>query len=359
MALQEFIEQSDRDFRKILRLENASRIFLVCGKSFLNQKLYNEVISNLGFKIIIFTDFEPNPKYESVVRGIKAYKESDSDFIIAAGGGSAIDVAKCIRYYCKCDTDTYLLNQNVDGSGPSLLAIPTTAGTGSESTEFAAIYVDGIKYSVSDSSNLPKYVCLDSELLNSLPLNQRKVTMLDALCHSIEAFWSVNSTDESKSYSSRAIKTILENYKGYIENNKEANGSMLEAANIAGRAINIAKTTACHAMSYVLTSHYGTAHGFAVSLFISSVWNFINEHTNRCSDERGCEYLSSNMKELETLITPTKFDEIVNSLELKKPELKNETAGDLALKVNEARLKNTPVRMYQEDIEKIYTEVLK
>ena len=114
-----------------------------------------------------------------------------------------------------------------------------------------------------------------------------------------------------------------------------------------------------HAMSYVLTSHYGTAHGFAVSLFISSVWNFINEHTNRCSDERGCEYLSSNMKELETLITPTKFDEIVNSLELKKPELKNETAGDLALKVNEARLKNTPVRMYQEDIEKIYTEVLK
>jgi len=354
MVLQEFIEPADHDFRKVLKIENANRIFLVCGKSFLNQKLYNEIILNLSFKITIFTDFEINPKYESVLRGIKAYKESNSDFIIAAGGGSAIDVAKCIRCYNKCNTQT------IDALCPALLAIPTTAGSGSESTEFAAIYVDGIKHSISDSSNLPKYVCLDSELLDTLPLNQRKFTMLDALCHSIEAFWSVNSTDESKNYSKRAIKTILENYKGYIENNQKSNSSMLEASNFAGRAINIAKTTACHAMSYILTSHYGTSHGFAASLFIPSVWDFINKHcADRCSDVRGNEYLSSTMKELELLITPSRFTEIVNGLGLQRPKLKNETPYDLALKVNEDRLKNTPVLMYQEDIEKIYTDVLK
>lgn len=358
MAEQVFLQPTEQDFRKVFRLENVKRIFLVCGKSFLNQKLYNKLLVSLGFEIKIFTDFEPNPKYESIVRGIKEFKKSETNFIIAAGGGSAIDVAKCIQYYNSCDTDVYLLNQNVDGNGPALFAIPTTAGTGSESTEFAAIYVDGIKHSVSDGSILPKYVCLDSSLLDTLPINQRKVTMLDALCHAIEAFWSVNSTNESKSYSRRAIKAILENYQGYLNNDAQSNLAMLNAANLAGRAINIAKTTACHAMSYILTSHYGIPHGFAASIFISPVWKFINENIERCSDARGSDYLISTMNELEKLIPCAEFDKLLENLALNKPVLKNETTHEIALLVNEARLKNTPVRMYKEDIEKTYNKVL-
>ena len=358
MAEQVFIQPTGQAFHKVLRLENVKRIFLVCGKSFLNQKLYNKLLVSLGFEIKVFTDFEPNPKYESIVRGIKEFRKSETNFIIAAGGGSAIDVAKCIQYYNSCDTDVYLLNQVVEEKGPALLAIPTTAGTGSESTEFAAIYVDGIKHSVSNGSILPKYVCLDSSLLDTLPINQRKVTMLDALCHSIEAFWSINSTEESKSYSRRAIKAILENYQGYLNNDDQSNLAMLDAANLAGRAINIAKTTACHAMSYILTSHYGTPHGFAASIFILPVWKFIKENLERCSDTRGTDYLISTMEELEKLITCEDFDKILGNLALKKPILKNETTYEIALRVNEARLKNTPVRMYKEDIEKIYIEVL-
>lgn len=358
--LQVAVEPTARGFRRILRIENASRIFLVCGKSFLKQRLYRDVIDRMGLTVTIFTDFEPNPRYESVVRGIKAYRESNSDFIIAAGGGSAMDVAKCIRFYCGCDTDVYLLNQHPDGRGGAcLFAIPTTAGTGSESTRFAAIYVDGIKHSVSDDSNLPKYICMAPELLDTLPLEQRKVTLLDALCHCIESFWSVNSTDDSKSYSRKSMKTILENYQGYLINNRDANALMLEAANMAGKAIDIAKTTACHAMSYILTAKYNTPHGFAASLFIPNVWRFINDHIDRCSDTRGDAYLVSAMAELSNIITLERFTALLGSLDLPKPELKDDTPHELALRVNEARLKNTPVRMYQEDIEKIYADVLR
>ncbi len=92
-----------------------------------------------------------------------------------------------------------------------LLAVPTTAGTGSEATRFAVIYYGGNKQSVTSESLIPDAVVLDPDTLITLPLHQKKATMMDALCHSIESFWSINSTDESKEFSRTAIREILEN----------------------------------------------------------------------------------------------------------------------------------------------------
>ena len=100
------------------------------------------------------------------------------------------------------------------------------------------------------------------------PLYQKKATLLDALCHALESFWSINSTFESKKYSERAIELILENRNQYLKENEDANYKMLEASYMAGKAINIAKTTAGHAMSYQLSMMYGIAHGHAAGLCV-------------------------------------------------------------------------------------------
>lgn len=107
---------------------------------------------------------------------------------------------------------------------------------------------------------------MDASVLKTLPDYQKKATMCDALCHAIESFWSVNSTDKSKEYSMAAIQNVMKHMDGYLANTDEGNAGMLLAANTAGKAINITQTTAGHAMCYKLTSMFSSAHGHAAIL---------------------------------------------------------------------------------------------
>ena len=147
--------------------------------------------------------------------------------------------------------------------------MPTTAGTGSEATRYAVIYFDGEKQSISDYSCIPSAVLMDASVLKTLPIYQKKSTMMDAFCHAIESYWSVNSSEESRQYSRRAIQLIMENKDLYIGNDETGNTQMLKAAHLAGKAINLTQTTAGHAMCYKLTSLYGIAHGHAAALCVS------------------------------------------------------------------------------------------
>ena len=185
--------------------------------------------------------FQPNPLYENVLSGLECYRKNSCNAIIAVGGGSAMDVAKCIKLYSNMQGDgedgSYLKQKILPNEIP-FLAIPTTSGTGSEATRFAVIYFNGVKQSVSDYSCIPGTVLLDAGMLKTLPQYQKKSTMLDALCHAIESFWSVNSTRESKNYSREAIEIVIKNLDAYLENKEEGNAEMLIAANTAGKAIN-------------------------------------------------------------------------------------------------------------------------
>lgn len=96
----------------------------------------------------------------------------------------------------------------------------------------------------------------DDSVLETLPEYQKKATLMDAFCQSIESFWSINSTKESKGYSKEAINIIMNNYEDYLDGDNSKNKLILKAANISGKAINITQTTAGHAMSYKLTSFY-------------------------------------------------------------------------------------------------------
>lgn len=365
-----FPDKGYAEFGRCFLESDIRKICVVCGSSFKRLaigKFITEFFAANDIETVFFSDFQPNPDYESVVRGVEAFKSSDCDSILAVGGGSAMDVAKCIKLYATMPLGSDYINQKIVPNDIPFFAVPTTAGTGSEATRFAVIYYNGVKQSITDYSCIPQVVLLDPSVLETLPDYQRKVTMLDAFCHAVESFWSVNSTDESKQFSTDAIRLILSNMESYLKNEYDGNKNMLMAANIAGKAINITQTTAGHAMCYKLTSLYGIAHGHAAALCVSELWPFMIENTEKCIDGRGKNYLDSVFKEIAGVMgvnapmdAAVKFQNIVKQLNLKAPEIKSEGDFEILKKsVNPTRLKNNPVELDEDTIDMLYHKILK
>ena len=266
-----FIDKnSHKDIKKILQDEGMSKPMLVVGKSFDKSFLKDYFLEN-NISVTKFNEFSSNPTYESVKKGKMLFSKEKCDGIIAIGGGSAIDVAKCIKLFSNMNDEENYLHQPIKENSIKLIALPTTAGTGSESTRFAVIYYKGEKQSVANESIIPDYVILEPDVLITLPVYQKKCTLLDALCQAIEAYWSVNSNDESKEYSKKAISLIMDNIWGYLKGEQKANLNIMLGANYAGRAINITQTTAAHAMSYKITSLYEIPHGHAVAMAMNAI----------------------------------------------------------------------------------------
>ncbi len=314
------------------------------------------------FPHVEFSEFTPNPLYEQVCKGVALFNREQCEGIVAVGGGSTIDVAKCIKLYCKMDSSVNYLRQEPFDTGITLIAVPTTAGTGSESTRHAVIYYEGAKQSISHTSIVPDYAVLEPSVLKTLPVYQKKCTMLDALCQAIESWWSVNSTEESKSYSRKAIAAVTKNWEAYIfDNDGEAAAQIMEAANYAGRAINITATTAAHAMSYKITSLYRFPHGHAVAVCMPEVWKYILEHTEDCADSRGSEYLRSTMEEISGMISLDQFKTMLEKMEMKAPEAADKAADleVLAQSVNPVRLKNNPVALRTDVLKEMYRRIVK
>lgn len=349
-------------------LSGAKKILLVCDSSFQFLNIKNE-IERIPVPFVKFDQFTPNPLYEDVCKGVELFNAEQCDTILAVGGGSSMDVAKCIKLYCKMSKDKLFLEQEYKDTGIKLIAIPTTAGTGSESTRYAVIYYNGKKQSVTHESIIPNVAILESKVLKTLPLYQKKCTMLDALCQGIESWWSVNSTDESKEYSKIAVETIMKWWHEYIfENTDESAKHIMEAANYAGRAICITQTTAPHAFSYKLTSMYGLPHGHAVAVCLPVIWEYMMEHHEECIDSRGFKYLSGVFDEIaHSLGTDSPKEAIALYREMMKAmELWNPVSEDrepdievLFSSVNPVRLKNNPVALSELAIKVLYSIIVK
>lgn len=346
----------------VIKEKNIKRLMVVCGKSIEGLEIYDSLRK---MDVVFFSDFEPNPHYESVLKGIEVFNRECCDAIFAVGGGSAIDVAKCIKLFCKMDKNIDYQEQEYLDNGVLFVAMPTTAGTGSEATSFAVIYRDGEKISIENKECIPDVVLLDSKVLKTLPLYQRKSTMLDALCHAVESYWSIKSTDESKRLAARTIDLIIKNIDGYLGNTEDGNRCMLEAANIAGKAINITKTTAGHAMCYKITSLFGTSHGHAAALCVKSIWPYMIENIDDCIDIRGSEYLRQTLVELSKLMGGNSieqgadiFAKIFDGLELEKPVADEKHLEILSDSVNVERLSNHPVKLEYDIIKALYGKIL-
>ncbi len=351
---------------------NLKTVMLACGKSIEQQNIngYLEDVRNrLGIRIVRFMDFEPNPLYKSVVRGVEIFRSESCQGIIAVGGGSAMDVAKCIKLYSNQTGDgknsSWLMAEYVPNDIP-FLAMPTTAGTGSEATRYAVIYFDGKKQSITSESFIPDTVLMDPEALVNLPIYQKKATMCDALCHAIESFWSVNSTEESKEYSRKAIELVMANMDGYLENTEDGRTGMLLAANTAGKAINITQTTAGHAMCYKITSLFRSAHGHAAILCDRVLFPWMVQNTDKCIDPRGEEYLKKTLDEIGVAMGcadgaagAARLVEIFDRLDFEVPAATPEQYEELKSSVNPVRLKNHPIVLDEETIGCLYQRILR
>lgn len=359
-------------FDNWIKENNSQKLLMVCDASIGFMDDFNKHLGDIeknSVEIIKFQNFQSNPLYESVVKGVKLFREMKCDGIIAVGGGSAMDVAKCIKLYSILPgngENGAWLNAEITANSIPFLAMPTTAGTGSEATRYAVIYFDEKKQSITSESFIPDTVLMDSNVLKTLPIYQKKATMMDALCHAVESFWSVNSTDESKEYSREAIKGVIDNMDGYLANTEEGNAGMLRAAHIAGKAINITQTTAGHAMCYKITSQFRCAHGHAAILCDRILFPWMIENLDKCIDPRGEEYIRKILDEIgqamgckDAKSGAEKLIEIFNSLGLEVPKPSAEQFEELKTSVNPVRLKNHPVAMDVDTIDALYHEILR
>ena len=354
---------SYKELESVLRELEVQKLLLVYTNSAKRLPVW-EYLHGKDLEITEFSGFTPNPRYEEVESGVDLFNAAGCNAILAVGGGSAIDVAKCIKLYCKMSKDEIYLKQEYTDTGVPLIAIPTTAGTGSESTPFSVIYYGGEKQSVKHPSILPNVAILDSDVLESLPVYQKKCTVLDALCQAIESWWSVHSTDESQAYAKAAIEKIRHNINEYIgENTERSRAEIMSASNLAGRAIAITATTAPHAMCYKLTSTYGYPHGHSVALSLPRVWKYMLSHPERCTDPRGADYLFSTFSKIARALgydtaedAAVGFEAMLASLGICYPtETERESRAQyFADSVNVLRLGNNPIALDNEALFHLY-----
>ena len=349
----------------IIEQIGAKKVFLVCDSAyeFIGAE---EIFAKLTVPYVKFSSFTSNPLYSDTCNGVELFRKEQCDIIVVIGGGSAIDVAKCIKLFSGMDGKKNFLYQPFTDSKIPLIAIPTTAGTGSESTRYAVIYYEGKKQSISHESIIPDYAILDCAVLNTLPVYQKKCTLLDALCQGIESWWSVNSNDESKRYSKQAVETILKYTDDYIfDNSTEAAEKILVASNYSGRAINITQTTAPHAMSYKITSMYNLPHGHAVAICLPVVWKYMVNNLDYCIDRRGKDYLEKIFTDIANAFNVATnedaikyFMSLLNKLNISSVTPNENDIEVLAKSVNPIRLRNNPIELTEEVLRELYLNIL-
>lgn len=259
----QLIETKDIVATLVTLLEEADvkRVFLVRGRKSFEvcgaHDVVQKVIEKRSVELMEYMDFSINPKDEESHAGLQKMLPFRPDVILAIGGGSVMDMAKLIRHYAA--------EQEVK---VPLWAIPTTSGTGAEATHFAVVYKEGKKHSMEADDIIPDIAVLYAPFTYGNDAYLTACTGFDALAQAIEAFWNPNATEESKSYSVRAIRLLYKQLPQCVahQENIELRDEIQKGAYWAGRAINITKTTAPHAFSYAFTTHYGYPHGHAVAL---------------------------------------------------------------------------------------------
>ena len=328
---------------QVLGEQHVTSLLLVCGNSMTQMERpwrFFQQLPEHGITVTRFSQFSPNPEVQAVERGKKVLRKEGSTAICAVGGGSALDVAKGIRIA----TDT-----------PLLVAIPTTAGSGSEATPYAVLYRDGQKESIAQDGCVPDYVLLDPSVLNTLPLYQRKATMLDALCHCVESMWSVHATPASWALSREGIQLFWQHYRGYLANILADNVGMQQAAFLGGQAIAITQTTAAHAMSYQLTMRYGISHGHAAGLCLLPVWKQLAQ---RCVAPEALKQLCDAFAVSSIAEAIKRYEKLLHELALETPKATDDELWALACSANPVRLRNHPISLTEQELLDLYREAL-
>ncbi len=240
----------------------------------------SDAMKAAGIESVSFCRTEGNPSVETVEAATALFAESGADFIVAFGGGSPLDVAKAVAVlatYGGKITD-YEGGEKVPGPVVPMIAIPTTAGTGSEVTAFSVITDHSRNYKLTVASNylLPLYAVLDSDLISTVPAGTAAACGIDAMIHALESYVSKAASPFSEMFSLRALELIGQSIRAYVKDrgDKAAAENMLLGSLFAGIAFSHARLGDVHAMSHPVSAFFNVPHGVANAILLPKVVEF-------------------------------------------------------------------------------------
>lgn len=360
---------------KILKKEKIDKVMLATDKSIRGLGLTKELedaLTRANLSYVVYDDILPNPTIDMVEEGLKIYLKNNCKAMIAFGGGSVMDCAKVIlARVAKPKKSVQKMKGllKIRKKLHPLFAVPTTAGTGSETT-LAAVITDGkshYKYAINDFSLIPKYAVLDYRTTLNLPKFITATTGMDALTHAVEAYIGKSTTKKTRRMAEDAVKLIVKNLKlAYDEpHNEEARKNMLRASFYAGVAFTISYVGYVHAIAHSLGGQYGVAHGFANAVILPHVLKRYGKSAQKklsklakismIADEKDDDKTASEkmIKHIESL---NSYFEIPTKIK----ELKAEDIPGLALKADKEAnpLYPVPKLFNRRELEEIYKELL-
>ena len=237
----------------------------------------SESLENAGIKVDAYTETEGNPSVETVEKAAAAFCKSGADFIIALGGGSPMDVAKAVGVVARYGGSftEYEGGGRVPGDIIPLIAIPTTAGTGSEVTAFSVItdHSRNYKSTVFSYKLIPAYAILDPELLTTAPVSVAAACGIDAMVHALEAYISKDASPFSDAMAEKALELIGKNIRRYVADRTdiEAAEAMITGSLFAGIAFSWARLGDVHAMSHPVSAYFDVPHGVANAILLPTI----------------------------------------------------------------------------------------
>ena len=358
--------------KNVIEKYDHSKIFLITGRKSFQISGAKDLVEKIlkPHNVCYFNNFEPNPTEKDARRGISLAREHNTSLIISIGGGSVIDMSKLIKAFFDKDLSEESLNEShlkYEKNIP-IIAIPTTAGTGSESTHFASLYIGKKKYSIAHQLLLPEETILDGNLCLSSSRYLRACHILDAISQAIESSWAVSATDESQELAFRSLDLSMKNYLDYVNNNSlKSAQAMLEAANLSGQAINISKTTSAHSCSYGFSTEFGIPHGHAVWMTLPKIFELHNSSANlEINDPRGRDHLSSTLENIKEIMGITSkdsvkkyFDEFLDGIGIDAnieniKEITKDERIRLSENINLERMKNNPISFHRKELDLIF-----
>ena len=239
-----------------------------------------KALKSAGMESECFTETEGNPSTDTVVKATEGFKKSKADFIVAFGGGSPLDVAKAVAVLATYGGNIvdYEGAGKVMGPVVPMIAIPTTAGTGSEVTAFSVITDHSRNYKLTVVSNylLPAYVILDPDLSATVPANTAAACGIDAMVHALEAYISKAASPFSDIFAREALRLIGGSIRDYVadRSNPAACESMMVGSLFAGIAFSHARLGNVHAMSHPVSAYFDVPHGVANAILLPTVVDF-------------------------------------------------------------------------------------
>lgn len=377
MSQQEFVGAGKvGELKNVLANMAPSKALLFTGKgSYLASGSAAKIEPLLkGIEIVKYNDFSANPDLVDINRSYERLKNGRFDLVIAVGGGSVIDFAKVINAVtaqAEGEPRDYITGKKLlQQKGKALIAIPTTSGSGSEATSFAVVYVDKKKYSLDHPYILPDIAIVDPLLTMAMSKNVAASSGMDALSQAIESYWAVKSTDESKGYAREAIPLIIKNIVDSVNKPTVDNRTaMAVGAHLAGKAINISRTTAPHAVSYPLTAYFGVSHGQAVGITLPEFLGF-NYYVSEedIQGNLGVEQVKNDIVELVSMLNASSIKEakkkllaIIRQIGLKDCLSDLGITGEKIDLIIEAadvsRMRNNPREVKPRDVSSILAEV--